>query len=216
MKHLKLLTIAILLLQTSLGLADDPPSTHGMLVFGDQTIYASHLPMFHRPHDYQVILEVALDQAITALYRRDRVQTATRIYTINPERFVLPKVVAERLPFKADLYRGHFERGGTLIAPNITVHIKEIIHFRKFDPSAVHPASLRYLVFGQGLETYLAHLITAAPDFDQILGVSGQAPRQPRVIQITDHAASEPLHEGDAVQGATVGTEYYLETGDLE
>lgn len=29
-------------------------SVHGMLIFGKEKIYASHLPMFHPPHDYQV------------------------------------------------------------------------------------------------------------------------------------------------------------------
>ena len=31
---------------------------HGMLIVGEETIYVSHLPMWMRPHNFQVILEV--------------------------------------------------------------------------------------------------------------------------------------------------------------
>jgi hypothetical protein len=30
--------------------------THGMLLFGEETLYLSHLPMFMSPHNFQVIL----------------------------------------------------------------------------------------------------------------------------------------------------------------
>lgn len=33
----------------------DKPSVHGMTLMGTELIYASHLPMFHTPHDYQII-----------------------------------------------------------------------------------------------------------------------------------------------------------------
>ena len=38
----------------------DRPSVHGMLLFGKENLYASHLPMFHAPHDYQVIFKLNL------------------------------------------------------------------------------------------------------------------------------------------------------------
>ena len=42
------------------GLAD-PPAGHGMLLFGEKSIYLSHLPLFSMTvHRYQVILEVTL------------------------------------------------------------------------------------------------------------------------------------------------------------
>jgi hypothetical protein len=31
---------------------------HGMLIIGEETLYVSHLPMWMRPHNFQVILEV--------------------------------------------------------------------------------------------------------------------------------------------------------------
>ena len=50
--------------------AEDRPATHNMLVFGEQTVFFSHLPMFQAlnaagtefrsPHRFQVILQAAL------------------------------------------------------------------------------------------------------------------------------------------------------------
>mgnify|MGYP003693773227 CR=1 FL=1 len=43
--------------------------THGMLLFGDETLYLSHLPMFMSPHNFQVILAVTLnDEAAGRLH----------------------------------------------------------------------------------------------------------------------------------------------------
>ncbi|WP_373990514.1 hypothetical protein [Duganella sp. BuS-21] len=39
---------------------------HGMVLFGGKKgLYASHLPMFHAPHDYQVILQLHVADAAT-------------------------------------------------------------------------------------------------------------------------------------------------------
>jgi|SRR5215213_1783431 len=57
------------------------PAFHGMVLFGEQTAYLSHLPMFMSPHDYQAIFEVTLSKEGTdplAAYMQDRRE--------NPER----------------------------------------------------------------------------------------------------------------------------------
>ena len=36
------------------------PAFHGMVLFGNKTHYISHLPMYHSPHDYQVVAQVSL------------------------------------------------------------------------------------------------------------------------------------------------------------
>lgn len=80
--------------------------------------------------------------------------------------------------FKANIYRGHFERFPTQrakeaarIAQNVDVNVTRVIHFHKFDPTAAKPAQLEYLLFGNGAELFLAHLIATPPDFDHILSV---------------------------------------------
>src|SRR2546427_592718 len=85
------------------------------------------------------------------------------------------KGIAAAVPlrsFKANIYRGHFERFSTQrakeaarIAQHVDVNVTRVIHFRKFDPTAVKPAQLEYLLFGKGTELFLAHVITKPPDF---------------------------------------------------
>jgi hypothetical protein len=153
---------------------------HGMLLFGEETLYLSHLPMFMTMHDHQLILEVALaggQEDAQAVYRADRRDTGERVYTLVPERFSLRQLGSEGADalrsFQATVHRGHFEKkGNKTILADVTVNVVNVVHFRKFDPNAEAFSELRYLLFGRGRELYLAHLIGKAPDFDQIAPVT--------------------------------------------
>lgn len=172
----------------------DTPNTHNMLVFGEKKIYLSHLPMFGgmddgkteftSPHRYQVILEASFvngTQDLLPVYLNYRRQHPnTRIYTLNPEVFVLPGLVSTGgttpplLAFKATIFRGHLEKGGQPVGglTNINVRVDRVIHFRKFTPAADQPTALKYLLFGSPGALFLAHYITRPPDFDQVLAVT--------------------------------------------
>jgi len=157
----------------------DQPATHGMLLFGEKKIYLSHLPMFSIPvHRYQVILEATLTKSGSdpqAAYVQDRRQHAnTKVYTFEPERFVLPDLDPKnpgRNSFKGTIFRGHFERDGDVIGSDVTVNVTKVIHFRQFDAQAVELPQLEYLLFGLAQELFTAHLITRPPDFDQVLAI---------------------------------------------
>jgi hypothetical protein len=187
--------------KTVIGAAQlqDSPSVHGMLVVGQQTVFLSHLPIFGTPHDYQVILEATFAKAGSnpqADYFDDRRKTGTKVYTLEPDRFVLPRLVSDTplRSFTANIYRGHFERFPSVkekdaarIGQKVDVNVTRVIHFRKFDADAQKPSELEYLLFGKGSERFLAHMITKPPDFDHILAVTspGQA--------FTDDALSRGL-----------------------
>jgi hypothetical protein len=136
----------------------DRPATHNMLVVGEETVYLSHLPMFQAegappmPHRYQAILEVTLEKQ--GDYAKDRREhRTTNIYTLNPEIFVLPELVAsdpQRKPrdsFKAKaVFRGHLERDDRVpILQDVEVRVKRVIHFREFDPKVTKSPQLEYL-----------------------------------------------------------------------
>ena len=90
------------------AVVEDAPNTHNMLVFGEKTIYLSHLPMFDgvtpdktnytSPHRYQVILKASFHrgaQNLQNIYINDRHENAdVRIYTLMPEDFILPKLAS--------------------------------------------------------------------------------------------------------------------------
>lgn len=42
---------------------DVPQAVHAMVLFGDTTLYLSHMPLFSPPHNDQVLLEVSLSKA---------------------------------------------------------------------------------------------------------------------------------------------------------
>ena len=201
----------------------DRPAGHGMVIVGEQPVYLSHLPMFMSPHDYQVILEATLTKEGSdpqASYLEDRKRTGTKLYTLAPERFVLPDLVPaqpggepRRRSFLGEAFRHHFERDDpprVSLDEAVTVNVTNVVHFRKFDPDADKPNQLQYVLFGKGQELFLAHVITSPPDFDQILSVkiadhqfTDEELRQGVPIVFPDRANSldERLREGERVPG---------------
>jgi hypothetical protein len=227
---------------------------HGMLVLGGQKtassfrspVYVSHLPMFMAPHDFQVILRVTGEAAgrygdFVAHFGSEE------IFTFAPTPFSIDELDPSaaggpaRKSFGGTLFRGHFERGGSEIASDVSFEVESAVHFRRFSSATGDQGrgELRYLCFGEPDAAFLAHLITAPPDFDQILavdlgarsGVSDEDLRGGMTVGVPDrpNEVDARLTEGEAVSGElqsgdgttsaslelTVSSEHYLETGDL-
>lgn len=150
----------------------DAPSVHGMLMFGQQELFISHLPMFHTPHDYQAIASVELSEKNKSIYLNSKSNNPLEsVYTIVPEIFVLPEVFVEGATFKAQVFKGHFERGGQPISEMIEFKIKEVIFFKKLNGNASSTTDLKYIYFGTSSEMFAAHIVNAKPDFDQIIEI---------------------------------------------
>lgn len=226
-------TTALAALALSVGApqaaAEDRPATHNMLVFGDQTVFFSHLPMFdalnrartefRSPHRFQVILQAALTPEQMASYAKDRqANPGTQFYTIGPEEFVLtrlfePKAAPRKTDFTATVFRGHLEAQPNHPVPglvDVKVKIARVVHGRKFDPRASKPAALEYLVFGRGPERFLAHAIFAPPDFDHVVKLNAVSPDLTdrdleRDVHVTipdrKNVAVQRLREGQRVEG---------------
>lgn len=224
----------------------DHPAVHGMLVVGETRVLMSHLPMFHQPHDYQVLLEVSLSMADAdpmKTYLDDRMDTKSEVYTWVPKPCVLAALVAN--PATAStmvgaIFRGHFERGGIAITSDqVEARVERVLYARRLDPDTPVPNELVYLIFGSPAEPFLAHLITRPPDFDQVLGVQIQAPSAgwpgewdakavALRIEGPGFASDFRLKEGDRVRATRLDnpaaeaielvatSEFYLETGDLQ
>ncbi len=228
----------------------DPVATHNMLVIGEKTVYLSHLPMFQEkgapvmPHRYQAILEVEFQHQGSSPqddYFKDRQNhQSTKVYTINPKPFVLPALVSLGVQgkFKGNIFRGHLEKDGASILTNIDVNVKRVVYFQKFDPVAKRPTRLEYLLFGKVGELFLAHLIIAPPDFDQVISVTltGHAFSDEElakgvkmVFRGTKNAPSSRLKEKEQAEGEinpgnnstaqkikiNVNREIYFEEGEL-
>src|SRR4029079_10400453 len=124
-------------------------------------------------------LEVAFTKAGAdpqAAYVKDRRQhPGTKIYTFEPDPFVLPELDPknpQRNSFTGTIFRGHFERGGKPINENVVANVTRVVNFRKFHSQAEGLPQLEYFLFGKDKDLFLAHLITSPPDFDQVMSVS--------------------------------------------
>jgi hypothetical protein len=158
----------------------EPPSDfgrHNMFVLGRNTLFLSHLPMFMAPHDTQLVMEAALEDASGSLqevWSRERESHPDeRVYTMKPEKFALSTLYTPdppaRVSFKATFFRGGDEAISELT--DIDVRITDLVYAKRFDRSSGKPDHLSYILFGRGDELFLAHIISQPPDFDQIVSV---------------------------------------------
>jgi hypothetical protein len=213
----------------------DTPAVHGMLLFGTEQVWLSHLPMFHKPHDYQVIMSVRLEKNgkdMLPTYLADRNQSQAVYYTFVPKRFSMTNLVGGTITsIEGSLVRGHFERGGVTIATGVTAFIKSMPVKVQFQVDGMKSEKASYYVLGDSTETWLAHKIVAKPDeFDHIIAaelptdfwnlhtpgdvIETELDNLPhlRLEEGTNINATSPF---GAVIEVKVGGEIYQETGDL-
>lgn len=156
----------------------DTVGRHGMLLFGEDPVYLSHLPMYASPHNFQVLLEVGLDGPALDTLRADRVRYGDGMYTVDPAPFPVADLephdgVPARTSLDVTLVRGHIERGGTPICTGLRMDIRNVVWFRQLDADARRDPgqAMEYLYFGRGGQMYLVHEMAARPSFDQVLTV---------------------------------------------
>jgi hypothetical protein len=156
----------------------DTTGRHGMLLLGKDPLYLSHLPMYNCPCNFQVQLEIGLDDPALRILQADRAQTGGGMYTVSPAIFPIAELDPHdggpvRTSLEGTLVRGHFERGGTPIARAITIDIRRVVWFRELDVDAERQGDeeLRYLCFGRAGQMHLIHELRARPSFDQVLAV---------------------------------------------
>jgi hypothetical protein len=175
------------------------------------------------------------------VYRAERArpENAKLIFTLEPtEEFRLPELTKTRKSFRANIYRGHFERqGNERILENVKVTVQRQVHWHPFRNSHERPEPLTYLLFGKGNELFLAHWISLAPNFDQIVSVTpskplGEIPEGAQLV-LTRRSDGDALKAGESVSGVMiaergpeqpfavtpvdlkVGSVIYLEKGEL-
>lgn len=224
---MKTLLLSLSLLAAVPALAATPGPTygqHGMALFGGKDgLYTSHLPMFHAPHDYQVVLQVHLADPRLDAEVRKRLDGKTALWTVAPEKFDIdrlqPGTTAPLQRFQADLVLGHFEQGGKTTYRSATVVIDKVLLFRKLSPEVKTTAVARYVQVGNGTQRYLIKEIDSRPDFDHIVSYRAAARASSLPVSIARNGVSEPDANAlaaalNAQPSAIRGTVYYY-TDDL-
>jgi hypothetical protein len=168
---------------------------HGQGLYGLDNLYLIHLAVFmgdpeNHPHNFQVILEADLDDADARnQYRAHRSAEPFSLYTATPPRFDQTALVAgypgrpalASLPASracgtpsgscTSIVKGHFEQGGQPVVENVDFSIARVVYFREFHLGGERLGAQNYVLFGRGGEAFAAHLLSAPPDFDQVLAV---------------------------------------------
>ena len=183
--------VAYMLCSLSVLAADDADcpanpdcGTHNMMLVGKDAAYLSHLPMFNSEHRFQLIVEATFGKSgnsLDRLYTDDRKDHAkVGMYTVAPsDIFALsslftPEGQPARTAFVGSVIRGHLERAGHRPIEglqHIDVRVTRVVYSHEINPGDERSDQLRYILFGDGKELFLAHQITQSPDFDQIIAV---------------------------------------------
>jgi len=152
--------------------------SHGMVLFGDQQkgFYASHLPLYFSPHDYQIIYKIEVS---------DNVDLSSALnegmVTVLPDKFDLTRLLNhEQFSVQTQFFQGHFERGGKPLVKAQIVFDKPVF-IRQVDPKFKRHVSLYYLEQVSKDWGLAIHRIQASPSFDVIGWVSRK--EQPSVFQ---------------------------------
>ena len=157
--------------------------SHGMVLFGGERTFLSHIPMTHSPHDVQLVLEIMITSSPVTLPAFD-----SKLYTFVPSPLSLDALRLGRLvDLVGSVFLGNFEDGGRLLASGVRAHVKRIVFQEVLDAHATAVVQPTYLVMGAAHDAYAVHLLgtNAAHGFDHIAHV-----------ELTD--PSLVMHLGDA------------------
>jgi len=172
-----LLLITILLFSENIWAAKDPEQTlpldpefigvHGMVLMNNESaLYAYHLPAYKQPHNVQILYSVEVGSAALLNLVRD-----ADLVTIKPKAFNLQRLIrGDELNLKADVYMGHFERGGRLTFENMDITLDEQLYLRLLDKLEPSSGIQKYdTVLLKSKQKIVIHQIQASPSYDHLI-----------------------------------------------
>lgn len=140
--------------------------SHGMRLFSDgKDFYASHLPLYRAPHDYQVIYRVSPSDPllVAALLQQQMI-------TILPDVFDLDRLIAgESLSISTRLYLGHFERGGKQVLRDNRFRFEQPVYLRPLASANLPNFEFDVIDLNDGDRQLLVHRIGQSPSFDALI-----------------------------------------------
>ncbi len=208
--------LSILLLCLPLLLAAQTPhqhdytGSHGMVLFAaNDSLLVSHLPLYRPPHDYQLVYEVALPAGIQPAVLAQLQHNS--LLTLLPADFDLRRMInANVFSVDADIYQGHFERGGERWLSGIAVTFRRQLYQRRLPDGNKLAENGSYTAFSHHDQLFLLHQIGTAPGYDHLLKVSALPP----VLQF-HHSTPQQVLGLIQQQGIQV-QQLYLETQDFQ
>ncbi len=146
---------------------------HGMVLMNkSSTIFAYHLPLYHKPHDVQLLYKLAVKNVALVQLVRDN-----DMVTIKPKPFNLQRLMrGEKVALAADVYLGHFERDGMLVYENMTLNFAEKLYMRKLDDIKPSNNEQQYDVvsYHKNNKIYI-HRLQQSPSYDHLIHIDVNA-----------------------------------------
>ncbi|MBV8465860.1 MAG: hypothetical protein JO218_07915, partial [Burkholderiales bacterium] len=150
---------------------------HGMALFGGREgLFASHLPMFHPPHDAQVIMRVHFKDAAVERQVRKALAQRPELWTVVPEQFELDRLAPAAADpihhLQVDVVHGHFERGGKTVRTAREMVVDQVLVYRKLQPTGKPGDTADYMAVAASpkvRERFFMKVISTRPDVDQIV-----------------------------------------------
>ncbi|WP_153916003.1 hypothetical protein [Shewanella sp. TC10] len=207
--------------------------THGMTIFGgNDGLFASHLPMYHKPHNVQMVMQFHFsDPVVDKTVKQQLTQQAhqaNQLWTIVPKPFDLMRLHPAQdnglTQLQADVVEGHFERGGISRFTDQQVIIDKVIIFSELSMLVEQDkaANAQYLVIGanpQSQHQFLIKLIENRPEADHLLRMLNH--QFNKVSQVTVplkgklHPSKDELAKSLSIAPKQL-IEIYLETAELQ
>lgn len=197
---------------------------HGMVMITDGVeLYASHLPLYSAPHDYQIIYRVETKYKTQVIERLTRARLepsfSNNMVTLLPAVFDLNDLInAGSFEISTKLFLGHFERGGKLWLEDQNlkfvrqVYIRSLANLKVADQGEINWNALN-MTPKQARNIYVYN-IQSPPSFDAIV-LADSCPAQNSKLSLTHGvvATVEQLKEAFAIcQSSQI---LYLETRDF-
>ncbi|GGB58087.1 hypothetical protein K8B83_01170 [Shewanella inventionis] len=205
---------------------------HGMLLFGSQYgLFASHLPMFHQPHNAQVVFKLSFADPKIQAEVINGINVSAKsddpVWTIVPTTFDLsrldPKHSNHTSQLTVDVVKGHFERGGEMQWQAQTINVDKIVLFNPLplESGLNKSANNDYHTLNYHPDDkvqFIVNTLSVRPDADHIVRIDNVQTPLPSQLTL---AADKRLFISEkqlssALSGKENVTRIYLELGELK
>lgn len=138
------------------------------LVNKGSNIYAVNMSGYRPPHDLQIIYQIKNPDVAFLNLVKD-----AELVTIKPQKFNIQRLLrGEEITLTADVYMGHFDRGGSLFYANRTIEFTDKLYGREFKGLEDSTQWQEYdYVDVKSNERIYIHKIQNAPSFSHLIYV---------------------------------------------
>ncbi|MFD2166244.1 hypothetical protein ACFSJY_08170 [Thalassotalea euphylliae] len=166
---------------------------HGMaLMQKGSTVFASHMPMYTKPHNVQLLYKLAVKDVNLLQVVRDN-----PLVTFKPETFNLQRLMrGEELAVVGDVYIGHFERQGMAVYQGVTLTFDKQLFLREINEPEASSRIQEYssVSYNSKNDRLYIHHIQQKPSYDHILHIDLDASCPTKIATSSAVPSQDEIH----------------------